>query len=345
MNSGRNWLARREVLALAGGLAAMGMMIPENPVVGGTVLRRASIQSPNFVTGSSGWAINQDGSAEFNNVVIRNGQIVSGTALYYSGPPGAGKLVASVAAAAGTDVFGNFYLAGIAAYKITAPFSATVVFGTALQFWTATVAGGPWTAQATVSSDASGNLFLFGGPTGKIFIENFMSVLFGASVTGGLTVDSFGTVLPSGDTTGATDTPLLQAALNAKRCILPPASTYWVNATLELPQGCVWIGGGGVDHALGAATAGATVIRQAAGANLNAIAATTGWDTNANTTMQEGHWIRGLRFEGQPAQGSGAGHGLVFQTERTRLVDCAVWNTLGDSVRFDYFGVNGRAHV
>jgi hypothetical protein len=51
---------------------------PENPVVGGTVLRRAAIQSPNYVPGTSGWAVFQDGSAEFNNVTLR-GELIVGT--------------------------------------------------------------------------------------------------------------------------------------------------------------------------------------------------------------------------------------------------------------------------
>jgi hypothetical protein len=44
---------------------------PENPIVGGTVLRIPAIQSPNFVTGVSGWFIGQDGSVEFDNAVFR----------------------------------------------------------------------------------------------------------------------------------------------------------------------------------------------------------------------------------------------------------------------------------
>ena len=45
-------------------------MMPGNPVVGGTVLRRAAIQSPDFVAGSAGWAINADGTAQFNGVTF-----------------------------------------------------------------------------------------------------------------------------------------------------------------------------------------------------------------------------------------------------------------------------------
>lgn len=55
-----------------------------NPVVGGEngELVRRSIQSPDYVAGVSGWTINRDGSAEFNNVTIRldlaTGSIVVG---------------------------------------------------------------------------------------------------------------------------------------------------------------------------------------------------------------------------------------------------------------------------
>ncbi len=42
-----------------------------NPVVAGTALVIPAINSPNFVAGSTGWTINQDGTAEFNAAVIR----------------------------------------------------------------------------------------------------------------------------------------------------------------------------------------------------------------------------------------------------------------------------------
>jgi hypothetical protein len=45
-------------------------MMPGNPVVGGVILRRAAIQSPDFVAGVSGWAINADGTSEFNSVTF-----------------------------------------------------------------------------------------------------------------------------------------------------------------------------------------------------------------------------------------------------------------------------------
>lgn len=85
-------------------------------LVAGTVLVRSDIESQNYVAGSAGWIVHQDGSAEFNNVVIRGGTVVSGTALYYNGTPAAGTLFMSIASAAGTDSYGNAYVQGIAVY-------------------------------------------------------------------------------------------------------------------------------------------------------------------------------------------------------------------------------------
>lgn len=42
-----------------------------NPIVAGNTLIREAIQSPNFVTTLSGWRIGRDGSAEFNNIIVR----------------------------------------------------------------------------------------------------------------------------------------------------------------------------------------------------------------------------------------------------------------------------------
>lgn len=96
-------------------------MMPGNPIVGGTVLRRSAEQSPNFITGVSGWFIGADGSAEFNDLSIRgtfNGvdwQITSQGLFFYAGSPTAGNLVASIAPNAGTnDGFGNSFPAGFA---------------------------------------------------------------------------------------------------------------------------------------------------------------------------------------------------------------------------------------
>lgn len=53
------------------------MLTFSNPVVGGVTLTRPAVQSPDFLTGFTGWSANQDGSAEFNNVVIRGTVLAS----------------------------------------------------------------------------------------------------------------------------------------------------------------------------------------------------------------------------------------------------------------------------
>lgn len=92
----------------------------ENPLTAGTVLVREQIQSQNYAPGSAGWVIKANGDAEFNSIVIRGGTTVSGLALYYNGTPAAGNLILSIAAAAGTDAFGNAYPAGLGVYGTNA---------------------------------------------------------------------------------------------------------------------------------------------------------------------------------------------------------------------------------
>lgn len=47
-----------------------------NPIVGGTVLIRPAIKSPDYVAGTAGWSINKDGTAEFNEVTVRGDVLV-----------------------------------------------------------------------------------------------------------------------------------------------------------------------------------------------------------------------------------------------------------------------------
>lgn len=87
-----------------------------NAILGGVTLIREAIQSQNFLSGSAGWQIKADGNAELNNVIIRGGTVVGGTALYYNGAPALGNLIMSIAATAGTDPYGNAYVAGVGVY-------------------------------------------------------------------------------------------------------------------------------------------------------------------------------------------------------------------------------------
>lgn len=90
-----------------------------DPIVGGISLRIPAIRSPNYVPGVSGWTINIDGSAEFNNLTIRGEFfgtdfiINSAGIFFYSGTPATGNLAISIAATAGTDSFGNVYPEGL----------------------------------------------------------------------------------------------------------------------------------------------------------------------------------------------------------------------------------------
>lgn len=98
-------------------------MVFRNSVVGGTTLVRPAIKSPNYVAGVSGWSINADGSAEFNDLTIRgefrgtNFIMNEDGLFFYDGTPAAGNLILSIADSAGTDEFGNAYVAGLGVYS------------------------------------------------------------------------------------------------------------------------------------------------------------------------------------------------------------------------------------
>lgn len=94
-----------------------------NSILGGASnLIRVAIQSPNYVPTASGWTVNKDGTAEFNNLTIRGTFaglkfIINNLgAFFYSDIPTIGNLIASITSAAGIDGFGNAYVKGIATY-------------------------------------------------------------------------------------------------------------------------------------------------------------------------------------------------------------------------------------
>lgn len=101
-----------------------------NPVVGGNKLIRPAIQSPNYQSGTAGWTINRDGTAEFNSVTIR-GTLesanyvpgVSGWRLDQSGTAELNQLTAR-----GTVQSSN-YVPGVSGWQVDA--SGTAEFGDA----------------------------------------------------------------------------------------------------------------------------------------------------------------------------------------------------------------------
>lgn len=155
-----------------------------NSILGGASrLIRKAIQSPNFTAGISGWSINKDGSAEFNNgtfrgtitasaFIIRNsfGAIVfqilasNGTELTYADTGSAvqGALIASVGPVF-TDSFGNAVLSGTVSYgSAGGTFFASRLASGLMEILTATSAAGPWTGRGYVRYDTS----VFGGGGG-----------------------------------------------------------------------------------------------------------------------------------------------------------------------------------
>ena len=176
-------------------------MMPGNPIVGSTVLRRPAIASPNFVHNSSGWSINSDGSAEFNNLTIRgtfNGTdyVINSTGFFlYSATPAAGNLINSVTNFSGTDSFGNHYLTGNASYNNAGGQAQAGVNGV-MFFYTGSLSGG-WTQQGSIQADTvtanqidivgaaniSGSLTVQGA---ALFVggTNIIAALSGAAISG-----------------------------------------------------------------------------------------------------------------------------------------------------------------
>lgn len=150
-------------------------MMPLNPIVGGTVLRIPAIQSPNFVSGVSGWTINADGTAQFNQLTIIV-QASGAALLIYNGAAGPGNLIGSWASVAGADQYGNAYPAGISAIQgslsgvlLTNPtitgalMSASSVAGTNIS--TSSITGGTMTETAITFDTAGGTLLVYATTT------------------------------------------------------------------------------------------------------------------------------------------------------------------------------------
>lgn len=93
-------------------------------ILAGKRLIREAIQSPNFTSGADGWEVRRDGSAEFNDIVIRGGSTTQGQVFVYNGTPAAGNLMLSISPTAGTDEFGNAYVAGEGLYGSTGTLTA-----------------------------------------------------------------------------------------------------------------------------------------------------------------------------------------------------------------------------
>lgn len=93
-----------------------------------------------------------------NTIINKQGTFV------YSGTPAFGNLISSMAASNGIDIFGNSYLTQTTAYGfnsgvgiyVAAQIGGAAGFGAGLNLYTATSMAGPWSLQATFSTDTSG---------------------------------------------------------------------------------------------------------------------------------------------------------------------------------------------
>lgn len=189
-------------------------MMPNDPVVGGTALRRVAINSPNFnlqnptASPNPSWAILQSGVAFFFGLVLSGGTIIGPDYIidptgmfFYSGPPAFGSLSQSIVpgAVAITDPVGNAALPGFTTYEQNAgTFYANNMLATQLVVWTAATAAGPYVQSA------AGIFFLTGANTfinalvgQKIELSAPTIADFTLEIAGALTADT------TADVTGA----------------------------------------------------------------------------------------------------------------------------------------------
>ena len=105
-----------------------------------------ALKSANFLSGVSGWQIQRNGNAQFNNLTLRGtfyGSdyiINSEGAFFYSGTPANGNLIVSIANVSGDDQFNNPYYAGVAVYNAA---NATVLYNGTVSFYSSATTAEP----------------------------------------------------------------------------------------------------------------------------------------------------------------------------------------------------------
>jgi hypothetical protein len=168
-------------------------------------LRLAFFRSPNYIADVSGWTINQDGSAEFNNGVFR-GTISNAGTYIYTGVPAAGNLVYSIVPGAvggiGADPPGlnRVITGGAASYATVAGQStASLHTTTGILFYVYIPATNSWAQVNSLEFDG---------------ISVFISGTFGTPVNIGTGGGNRTIILgPSGESTGFADTAAISSAL------------------------------------------------------------------------------------------------------------------------------------
>lgn len=234
-------MLRREALRLLG-LGAIGMGFANDIIGGAAALIRAAIKSPNFVHGSTGWSINKDGSAEFNNLTIRgtfNGTnfiINNSGAFFYSGTPAAGNLIASIAGTAGTDQFGNGYPSGINSQENVFGTSANI-FGSNITLSTLSGTKASLTPNALTIGSSSGHQITLTTADGALTIythavsESVASQMLGNVIGSGSSEQTL-LVINSGVSTGQADRVSMQLSSANQGATLSAQENFVYDDTL-----------------------------------------------------------------------------------------------------------------
>jgi hypothetical protein len=159
----------------------MGYPFPEEVAPGG-VLVYPQIQSPNYISGVSGWSIMSNGSAQFNQLTLIV-QSSGAAVLIYAGAAASGSLIGSWASASGTDQYGNTYPAGISANQgflsgltiqnasiIGSTIASAVISGPSIT--AAAITGGTISETAITFDQTGGTLLVYSSTTTTVTITS-----------------------------------------------------------------------------------------------------------------------------------------------------------------------------
>jgi len=113
----------------------------QDPVVGGQILRVPSVQSPGYVAGASGWQINADGTAQFNELDL----IIAGTNSALQVLDGSGNVLAVI------DSMGN-----ITGQTITAATDVVLAGQSLAAVLSGLLTPNPWVPMSLVNGAAAG---------------------------------------------------------------------------------------------------------------------------------------------------------------------------------------------
>ena len=163
----------------------MAMAPGNQAITGGTVLRAPAIQSPDYVAGTSGWIIRQDGSAEFNSGTFRGsievGSLTGAHFVVNNTSTGdvidvynsANKLVFSIDAAGNMT---SYAVTGSGAQFIRST-NGTLIFNNATGY----VSPDPPAISAPIVNSGGSALELYSGDTGNVNFASTIELFGGAN--------------------------------------------------------------------------------------------------------------------------------------------------------------------